>query len=167
MVYKKGRVNARLHNENITNLIYGAATDDKKAVYFLHQRFWSCHVDGLLKTMSEMGSLWTLSEDNRQKFWSQEIICFTSQELYFFKIIGLMSYWLWPEVSRFIDWFWPSDAVWHHGPWSSLVQVMVCCLMAPSQQDLTYTTGQQQVKSASWASRFGQSFLLNHTTRSI
>ena len=27
---------------------------------------------------------------------------------------------------------WPSDTIWHHGTWSTLVQVMACCLMAPS-----------------------------------
>ena len=27
---------------------------------------------------------------------------------------------------------WPSDAIWRHGSWSTLVQVMVCCLTAPS-----------------------------------
>ena len=26
----------------------------------------------------------------------------------------------------------PSDAIWHWGSWSTLVQVMACCLMAPS-----------------------------------
>ena len=27
---------------------------------------------------------------------------------------------------------WPSDAIWHHRAWSTLVQVMACCLTAPS-----------------------------------
>ena len=26
---------------------------------------------------------------------------------------------------------WPSGAIWHHGTWSTLVQVMAYCLMAP------------------------------------
>ena len=28
--------------------------------------------------------------------------------------------------------FWPSDTTWHHWTWSILIQVMACCLMAPS-----------------------------------
>ena len=28
--------------------------------------------------------------------------------------------------------FWPIDTTWHHRTWSTLVQVMACCLMAPS-----------------------------------
>ena len=27
---------------------------------------------------------------------------------------------------------WPCDAIWHHRSWSTLVQVIACCLMAPS-----------------------------------
>ena len=27
---------------------------------------------------------------------------------------------------------WPSDSIWHHRTWSTLVQVMTCCLTAPS-----------------------------------
>ena len=27
---------------------------------------------------------------------------------------------------------WPSDAICYHGSWSTLVQIMACCLMAPS-----------------------------------
>ena len=27
---------------------------------------------------------------------------------------------------------WPSDAIWRQGSWSTLVQVMACCLTAPS-----------------------------------
>ena len=31
-----------------------------------------------------------------------------------------------------INSLWPSDDIWHHGSWSTLVQVMAYCLMAPS-----------------------------------
>ena len=30
------------------------------------------------------------------------------------------------------DLSWPSGAIWHHRSWSTLVQVVACCLMAPS-----------------------------------
>ena len=32
----------------------------------------------------------------------------------------------------------PSDIIWCHGPWSTLVQVMACCLTAPSH-NLNYS----------------------------
>ena len=35
------------------------------------------------------------------------------------------------ELQRFNS-LWPSDAIWLQGSWSTLVQVMVCCLTAPS-----------------------------------
>ena len=31
-----------------------------------------------------------------------------------------------------INSMWPSDVLWHHRTWSTLVQVMTCCLTAPS-----------------------------------
>ena len=34
--------------------------------------------------------------------------------------------------SRWVDSFWLSDAIWRHGSWSTMVQVMACCLTAPS-----------------------------------
>ena len=27
---------------------------------------------------------------------------------------------------------WPNDTIWRHGSWSTLIQVMACCLTAPS-----------------------------------
>ena len=44
---------------------------------------------------------------------------------------------IWPgevgtTTSRWIDSLWPKDAIWHLRTWSTLVQVMACCLMAPS-----------------------------------
>ena len=33
---------------------------------------------------------------------------------------------------HFINSLWPSDDTWQHGTWSTLVQVMACCLTAPS-----------------------------------
>ena len=33
---------------------------------------------------------------------------------------------------RWVNWLWPSDAIWCRRTWSTLVQVMDCCLMAPS-----------------------------------
>ena len=34
----------------------------------------------------------------------------------------------WEAISS----LWPSDAIWRHRTWSTLVQVMACCLMAPT-----------------------------------
>ena len=31
-----------------------------------------------------------------------------------------------------INILWPSNPIWWHGPWSTLAQVMACCLTAPS-----------------------------------
>ena len=47
-------------------------------------------------------------------------------------------YWFWNGAQ--IPWtallpinsLWPSDAIWQHWTWSTLAQVMACCLMAPS-----------------------------------
>ena len=36
------------------------------------------------------------------------------------------------EFSLWINSLWPSDTIWWHRPGSTLVQVMACCLMAPS-----------------------------------
>ena len=36
------------------------------------------------------------------------------------------------KTRDFFNSLWPSDAIWCHEPWSTLVQVMACCLMAPS-----------------------------------
>ena len=33
---------------------------------------------------------------------------------------------------QWVNWLLPSDTIWHHRTWSTLVQVMACCLMAPS-----------------------------------
>ena len=35
-------------------------------------------------------------------------------------------------VVFFFNSLWPSDAIWQQGSWSTLAQVMACCLMAPS-----------------------------------
>ena len=37
----------------------------------------------------------------------------------------------WTNQSSPINTLWPSDPIWCQRSWSSLVQVMVCCLMAP------------------------------------
>ena len=34
---------------------------------------------------------------------------------------------------QWVNPLWPSDNIWHHGAESTLVQVMACCLMAPSR----------------------------------
>ena len=33
---------------------------------------------------------------------------------------------------KWVDSLWPSDTIWHHISWSTLAQVIVCWLMAPS-----------------------------------
>ena len=37
----------------------------------------------------------------------------------------------WPLSEQFIS-LWPCDTIWRHQSWSTLAQVMVCCLTAPS-----------------------------------
>ena len=42
---------------------------------------------------------------------------------------------LWAMLSHIVLWFnssRPDDIIWHHGFWQALVQVMACCLTAPS-----------------------------------
>ena len=36
------------------------------------------------------------------------------------------------KMNQFLNSLWPSDAIWHHRTWCTWVQVMACCLMAPS-----------------------------------
>ena len=41
----------------------------------------------------------------------------------------------WLSLRHLVPWInslWPSDAIWCQRSWSTLVQVMACCLMAPS-----------------------------------
>ena len=40
--------------------------------------------------------------------------------------------WLWKLWENFINSLWPSDAIGWHTTGSTLIQVMACCLMAPS-----------------------------------
>ena len=39
---------------------------------------------------------------------------------------------------RWINSLWPGEAIWHHGSWSTMVQVMAWCLMAPSHNLKAY-----------------------------
>ena len=46
--------------------------------------------------------------------------------------IFLNHYHMWCPRYQWVNSLWPSDAIGHHKSGSSLAQVMVCCLMAPS-----------------------------------
>ena len=46
--------------------------------------------------------------------------------LYQFKITAA------PPTGQWVNSLWLRDIIWWHGSWSTLVQVMACCLMAPS-----------------------------------
>ena len=43
-----------------------------------------------------------------------------------------MQPWIRESLYRYLNSLWPSDAIWRQGSRSSLVQVMACCLTAPS-----------------------------------
>ena len=44
----------------------------------------------------------------------------------------LFGSWCWQHWRSHVNSLWPRDAIWWQRSWSALVQVMVCCLMAPS-----------------------------------
>ena len=68
------------------------------------------------------------------KIWLWFQMCGIEHILYgafsVWKVGCLLDIWIVSGVS--LNSLWPSDAIWHHRSGSTLAQVMVCCLTAPS-----------------------------------
>ena len=69
---------------------------------------------------------------------------FITKDLFSARWVHLHDNWLFRTNTQApINSLWPSDAIWRHTSWSTLVRVMACCLTAPSHyldQCLLYIT---------------------------
>ena len=69
--------------------------------------------------------------------WYKQILVFLGGDFHqhpLFQFRGMIwNAFLQNNSSYEVNSLWPSDAIWHHVTWSPLVQVMACCLTAPTQ----------------------------------
>ena len=77
--------------------------------------------------------LWHSTESNFAMS-AQAMILYNEFGNYTFKIIATSHRGQWVEKLSIVrvNSLWPGDAIWRHRSVSTLVQVMACCLMAPS-----------------------------------